>query len=1024
MAPRKTLRGLHALVALGILMGTLVSPPQPRVGSAAGPIQFPRFNDWGSVLYMQGAWEPASAADRTTDATITFYNEGGVPVKEITATVTAKLTTRISLNEELRDGNGVTYPFRGTLKVMASRPLHAIAASVAEGNAVSEGYEVPSTLSFDRGMGTTVWAPLLFHQHYDHQSRLQVTVDGDNVVPTTVTYYHVTAGSNGAVALTRTYYIMPHAVNTLSLPDSLGAGLYSARLSASLPLAVVVETARGAEGQWAFAYQGTAEPGVTGYAPWVLDGAQLPGIAGTWTTGLAVMNTTGSAAQVKVSFYADNDPTPQWVDGPINLPPHGVHITYNNTSHKQGAAIVEFITGEGAAVVNIVNASLNLDAAHALTFDPVSGANIAYAVANAWDYACTATPPQICWQGYTPFINTATSDKTARIAYRPSSGPAIPVQSGSLSPGNQYNFPNSEAGVTNTLMGATGIYTAYDAAPVMNNLWMWLDGADSSAFSLEGLTRRGGALGPEESYTGLAPIVYAGGYDEPEVPTWSQLQAAIHAAYTQYLSSYPASNHLNYPLPTTSGQVASNMERLCGTGSSWGDKLCRATQAASLALYHLYNADRGGAPAEETAAYLYWSEADSRWHELYETYSGSDNTGVYLNTSLSAWQQSLYTGGYILASDRLNQRGRLSTSEIQSMLDIASYVAAKGYEDWYNLIPRAGISVTIDSVGTAYGFPGPPYRVNNWGTSANTHLLPDSAGWRTDAVRANTPAEEIAWLGYGWMMAARLGYAEIIRRLSINGVDVFMWQVYDRGHALGSVTFSDGRFYPGTTTPVRTLNDGDILGVENKYWIENHSSGDKGNDTASVPYLDASLTLSAWGRWATAGSGIPSHLNNLTAFRDLWRGSEATLYLGGDHMRALVDWYDPDNFAEYTVPSDWIKACQQVSQYVTYPSGCSGDGCVVINEQGKTGYHLLPGLLWAAWYGDQLQQPHLRDMMLGRAKLLVDAMKIRPMDPDWATCSWNPGWRNTDMKWIGHLLTLIGSYWIAEGYTITPQTYP
>jgi photosystem II stability/assembly factor-like uncharacterized protein len=200
----------------------------------------------------------------------------------------------------VRQDNSHSFPAgaAGSALLFSDQPVAAFVNEFAPGNlgdATSySGVQVPS------GVGTTLYAPTIVNNAYGgYTTGIGLLNEGTSPTDVTITYRN----GSGTVINTQTVSnLAAHAYRglysgdaTLALPSGF-AGTATITNSAAQPLgAIVNETGPG--GQFS-SYDAVPSGSTTLYAPAALNNA-----FGGYNTGMGIVNTTGSAGSVTITYY-------------------------------------------------------------------------------------------------------------------------------------------------------------------------------------------------------------------------------------------------------------------------------------------------------------------------------------------------------------------------------------------------------------------------------------------------------------------------------------------------------------------------------------------------------------------------------------------------------------------------------------------------------------------------------------------------------------------------------------------------
>lgn len=482
----------------------------------------------------------------------------------------------------------------------------------------------------------------------------------------------------------------------------------------------------------------------------------------------------------------------------------------------------------------------------------------------------------------------------------------------------------------------------------------------------------------------------------------------------------------------TLGAAAANVDFACADfpdmdgvpfGPGAHHRACYAWVAEALGLYHGVAARRAaleGAPAAGASAEVHaaWAARylDVALHHLAMlAYGPEDAPGGegHRDTLAAIWQNPQRAVDIALVADLVRARGALTHEARGRVEELLAGIerAWMVHMDPEGRLPSHGVRLTTRTA---------PEHVAH---SPAGRQMVSSTAWTFDwnADKGSSPAEELAWMGAGAILSARVLEgalpAEEIARLRA------------AGERYASFALSFDRLDPVTGNRVRTLNaetEGGAHG-QNALWIENHT-----DDVPAIPYLGWTwYYLGA----ALLGAGPPgAAVDGATQVQRPWPGlvpdaaqwsvlvdsAEATLHAPDGSF--LID-LTPGGHAGFsldTVPG-WTTDCGAYRRGTHYPryDGRDGGAVLWVSEIGHSG-----GLdLLAVWPLHRLA--HLRgDRVVAarwaeRISLVTSLHMRRPPNPAWAVCGVAPYVSHAaGYHWPRMLTMLVMPYMGASGYAL------
>lgn len=432
-------------------------------------------------------------------------------------------------------------------------------------------------------------------------------------------------------------------------------------------------------------------------------------------------------------------------------------------------------------------------------------------------------------------------------------------------------------------------------------------------------------------------------------------------------------------------------------------KTCYQAVSVRLGLYHAVKAWRDGSGRDASWAQYYLDETLGYLAEFVYGPEDSPTAAGYRDTLAAIWQNPARAMGVTILADLLYEQGALNPERRARVEELLSGIARAWYAEFWQTgqHPTTGVPFTTRTAPEVEAY------------SLQGHQVVSTEPWtfEWDADKGNTPAEEVAWMGAGVMLASRV--------LSNRLPDAD--EIYAAARHYADFAIAYNRPDPIHGGTVRTLNaetDGGAYG-QRRYWIENHAP-----DVPSMPYMGVT--------WNFIGAAlVASDLGNQEPWPELvpdgaqW---EVLLRSAGESMRAadgtfLVDFtpgrgigFNLDSFPEWTMP---CGQGQLGKQYVRY-DGRAGGPEIYVSEIGHpAGLDLImagwPLMRIAADRGDEASY----GVWEGRPNQVLNEYISNPPNPGWARCktapyvSSNPGYH-----WSRMLSVYMTAYLGAGGYEV------
>lgn len=512
-------------------------------------------------------------------------------------------------------------------------------------------------------------------------------------------------------------------------------------------------------------------------------------------------------------------------------------------------------------------------------------------------------------------------------------------------------------------------------------------------------------------------------------PAWPdpELADAVWAAVERFVEVYPETSIFPAAGREPSlGAAAANVEAACADfpdmdgvpfGPGAHHRACYAWVAEFMGLFHGAAARRAAATGSDAAGsdsstHAAWAARylDVALHHLSRLTYGPEDAPEgegHRDTLAAIWQNPQRAVDIAIVADLVRAHGALTPEARAEVEEVLSAVARAWMVELgpEGRLPSHGVRLTTRTA---------PEHVAH---SIAGRQVVSGLGWtfEWDADKGSSPAEELAWMGAGAMLSARvlagaLG-AEEVGRLRAAG----------ERYASFAVAFD--RLDPVTGERIRTLNaetEGGPHG-QNRLWIENHT-----DDVPAIPYLGWTWYYLGAALFASpADDRLHAPWPGLAPDADQWAvlaaSAEATLH--DPAGRFLVD-LTPGGGLGFDVSHlpGWTTDCGAYRRGTHYPryDGRAGGPALWVSEIGHpAGLDLLaagwPLLRLATDRGDTMVAERWR----GRLRRVADEYAATPPNPAWAVCgvapyvSTSPGYH-----WPRMLSMVVVPYLGLSGYSL------
>jgi hypothetical protein len=485
-------------------------------------------------------------------------------------------------------------------------------------------------------------------------------------------------------------------------------------------------------------------------------------------------------------------------------------------------------------------------------------------------------------------------------------------------------------------------------------------------------------------------------------------------AAQSYLAAYPPAELLPAYGADAGGPSAEgarrNVEAAChdfpdlpaNFGAGAHHRACYEWVAANLATFHAVRARREGSAEDVAWAGHY---LDAAMDVLAEFVYGPEEApkGGYRDTLAAVWQNPARAADVAILADLVRQAGALGPEREARSAELLSAAARAWHAEFWltGVMPTTGITFTTASSAdvSATSLAGHP-------VVAQVH---HSIVWNAD--KGNTPAEEMAWMGAGVMLAAHV----LGDRLPDGP------QLYSAGQHYVDFALTYDRPDPVFGGRVRTLNaetEGGPYG-QRRYWLENHTA-----DVPSIPYVGYTWHQIGLALYASELGGQrpwPSLVPDDGQWQILLASANETLRAPDGSF--LID-LTPGRGIGYSVDAlpEWHMPCGQWRpgrHYVRY-DGRAGGAPMFVSE---IGYPAGLDVITAGWpilrIAADRQDQATYDRWVGWLNRVLDDYIARPPNPGWSACGIAPYLStNVAYHWSRMLATLMMAYLGASGYMV------
>jgi len=436
------------------------------------------------------------------------------------------------------------------------------------------------------------------------------------------------------------------------------------------------------------------------------------------------------------------------------------------------------------------------------------------------------------------------------------------------------------------------------------------------------------------------------------------------------------------PRPPTTALAAANVDAACHDFPDlphvFGRGVHRRSCAFAVASY-LGNHHALAARQEHGAADVAWARAYARLAAdvaadfVYGPADAAQGAG-YRDTFAAMWQNPLRAVDLVVLGEQLRQLDALDGALREDMVELLSGMARAWHAAFWltGVQPSHGVTLTIRTPPdvTARSLMGRDVACR----------VPWAIAWNAD--QRNSPAEEVAWMGAGAMLAARaLGshLADAPELAAAGRHYVAFALAYDRPDPVhGSV--------------VRTLCRGDESGVygQRRYWLKNHAA-----DAPAIPYLAATWHFIGTALMASPLGGQrpwPQLIPNDEQWAVMLLATEESL-LAPDG-RSLVDWGPGGGIGYALEPFPaWRTDCGASGDGLAYTRLAAGPGGAPL-DLSEIGHPAGLDLLAGGWVVRRLAAARgdaaTYRTWSRRLEAILDEYTRRPPDPAWARCKFAP----------------------------------
>jgi hypothetical protein len=500
---------------------------------------------------------------------------------------------------------------------------------------------------------------------------------------------------------------------------------------------------------------------------------------------------------------------------------------------------------------------------------------------------------------------------------------------------------------------------------------------------------------------------------KPAPPRWPfpppDLAARVRRAQSAFLTTHPPESALSgYVSPPGIAAARASIENAChdwptafGRSTRLYPASCRASVAAFLAEHHAVRVRDTGEDADVQWALAFLEVGLDLAADFIYGPEVLPDSG-YRDSFDAVWQNPQRFAGLAISADLLRRAGRLPPELEERTVELASGVARAWQSAWWRPVTcqppancRPGMAPTdneefVTGTGAAVSLAGHDV----------APVVSYTLRWFAD--HGNSPAEEVAWLGAGALVAAQVTGGRAADAEELAG----------RARHFTTHAVAMNRYDSLRDVNIRTLNSGRVAGPdgERPYWIENHFS-----DRPAVPYVG-----SVWhslGLAMVASGGPWPALVAPDSWRDLKLATESTLR---DAAGALLIDLSPGQRLSFRPEGHpgWVGECGGANRPFTRLGG--PDEPDYVSEIGQAaGVDLLATGVALMRVADAAGDAASYRAWDYRLRAALDELIARPPDPSWSRCktaefvSANPGYH-----WTRLLAGYADPYLAASGYTL------
>ena len=518
------------------------------------------------------------------------------------------------------------------------------------------------------------------------------------------------------------------------------------------------------------------------------------------------------------------------------------------------------------------------------------------------------------------------------------------------------------------------------------------------------------------------PAAFAGPIPDTEMPVPNLvLVDGMASALRQFDAAYPVAAQFPGYDPARGGAsrdaALANLEAACNDfpdlpaifGAGAHKRACYEWTAFYLGVYHAALARVPGSGTDAGIHHAWLGEYYDLVLDVVAefTYAPEDSpSGLsYRDTPASGYQNTLRAGDVVILGELLRQAGGLTPARRDRGLELATALARAWYAQFWltGIQPSTGMTFTALTEAES-----PSYSLAGRQVTPRQRYV---AHW--DADKGNTPAEEVAWMGAGVMLAVRaaggrLADAEPLAAAGRHYVEYAL--AMDRPDRLHG-----GRL-------IRTLNaetSGGIYG-QRRYWLENHTP-----DLPSLPYVAATWYFIGTALMASpegdqvAWPGLVPDAAQWTTLISSWeeslRAADGTFLV--DLRKGHGIGYNMSLFPRWTMPCGRFVTGRQ------YPHFDKGGGPDLY--LGETGYPAGLDLVVGGWPVMRLAAARgdvaTYKLWQNRISTILEEYIARPPQPNWTTCGVAPYLsKRLPYHWSRMAASLAMAYLGAGGFSVEP----